>query len=116
MQKLTYLNSVIEQLFCDERLKVQWSKSLWSVIFPGSDRSKTVSNFQYQDTETLTFKTQDSMSQESRPIRDQDIGISGSFTFHKPKLRIIYINLLPNSVFEDPFHHFHGMSNNLIPL
>jgi len=35
--------------------------------------------------------------------------ISGSFTFHKSKLNIIYINLLPNSVFEDPFHHFHSM-------
>jgi len=32
-----------------------------------------------------------------------------SFTFHKSKWHIIYINLLPNSVFEDPFHHFHSM-------
>ena len=36
-------------------------------------------------------------------------GISGSFTFHKSKLHIIYLNLLPNSVFKDPFHHFHSM-------
>jgi len=34
-------------------------------------------------------------------------GISGYF--HKFKLHIIYMNLLPNSVFEDPFHHFHTM-------
>jgi len=27
-----------------------------------------------------------------------------------------YINLLPNSVLEDLFHHFHTRSNNLIPL
>jgi len=36
-------------------------------------------------------------------------GINGSFTFHKSKLHIIYVNLLPNSVFEDPFHYFHIM-------
>jgi len=30
-------------------------------------------------------------------------GISGSFTFHKSKLHIIYVNLLPNSVFKDAF-------------
>jgi len=43
-------------------------------------------------------------------------GISGSFTFHKSRLHIICVNLLLNSVFEDPFHHFHSMFNNLIPL
>jgi len=36
-------------------------------------------------------------------------GIIGSITFHKSKLHIIYINLLPNSVFKDPFHHSHSM-------
>jgi len=36
-------------------------------------------------------------------------GVSGSFTFHKSKLHIMYINLLPNSVFKDTFHHFHSM-------
>jgi len=36
-------------------------------------------------------------------------GISGSFTFHKSNLHIICMNLLPNSVLEDPFHHFHSM-------
>jgi len=36
-------------------------------------------------------------------------GISGSFTFHKSKLHTFCINLLPNSVFEDPFHHFCSM-------
>jgi len=30
-------------------------------------------------------------------------GISGSLTFHKGKLHFIYLNLLPNSVFKDPF-------------
>ena len=39
--------------------------------------------------------------------------ISGSFTFHKSKLLIIYISVLPNSVFEDPFHHFHSMFQQL---
>jgi len=32
--------------------------------------------------------------------------------FHKSKLHIIYINLLPNSVFEDPFHHFQYVAND----
>ena len=36
-------------------------------------------------------------------------GISGSFTFRKSKLHIIYLNLLLNSVLKDPFHHFHSM-------
>jgi len=36
-------------------------------------------------------------------------GVNGSFTLHKPKLHITCINLLLNSVFEDPFHHFHSM-------
>ena len=36
-------------------------------------------------------------------------GICGSFTFHKSKLHIICINLLLNSVLEDPFHDFHSM-------
>jgi len=36
-------------------------------------------------------------------------GISGSYTFHKSKLHITDINLLPTSVFKDPFHHFHSM-------
>jgi len=35
--------------------------------------------------------------------------VSGSFTFHKSKLHITCINILPNSAFEDPFHHFHSM-------
>jgi len=35
--------------------------------------------------------------------------ISGSFSFHKSKLHIICLNLLPNSVLKDPFHHFHSM-------
>jgi len=31
------------------------------------------------------------------------------FAFHESILHIIYINLLPTSVFEDHFHHFHSM-------
>ena len=42
-------------------------------------------------------------------------GISGSLTFHKSKLHIIYLNLLPNSVFKDPFHHFHSMFQQFNP-
>jgi len=40
-------------------------------------------------------------------------GISDSFTFNKSKLRIIYISLLPNSVFKDTFHHFYSMFQQL---
>ena len=43
-------------------------------------------------------------------------GISGSFTFHKSKLHIIYLNLLPNSVLKDPFHHFHSMFQQFNPM
>ena len=32
-----------------------------------------------------------------------------NLSIHKSKLHIIYIYLLPNSVFEDPFYHFHSM-------
>jgi len=34
---------------------------------------------------------------------------NGFLTFHKSKLHITYSNLLPNSVFKDPFHNCHSM-------
>jgi len=43
-------------------------------------------------------------------------GVSGSITFHKSKLHIIYINLLTNSVFEDHFHHFQSMFQHFNPI
>jgi len=42
-------------------------------------------------------------------------GISGSFTFHKAKLHVIYLNLLSKSVFKDPYHYFHGMFQQFNP-
>jgi len=37
-------------------------------------------------------------------LSSNENGIGGSVTFHKTKLHIIYLNLLPNSVLKDPFH------------
>jgi len=31
------------------------------------------------------------------------------FTFHDTKLQVIYLYLVSNSMFKDPFNHFHGM-------
>ena len=43
-------------------------------------------------------------------------GISASLTFHKAKLHIIYLSLLPNFVFKVFSTTFIAYSNNLIPL
>jgi len=48
-----------------------------------------------------------------QPSDDDDFigtaGISGSLTFHKSKLHVINLNLLPDSVLKNPFYDFHSM-------
>ena len=42
-------------------------------------------------------------------------GVSGFLTFHKSKLYIIYLSLLLNSIFKDPFHHFPSIFRQFNP-
>jgi len=44
------------------------------------------------------------------------LNLSGSLTFYKAKLHIIYLNLLPNSAFNDPFHHFLNLFQQFAPF